>query len=92
MGWNTIDVVKKSNLFSPEQNKRFYFVHSYYVECFDSKDILGSTNFIHNFTSAFEKDNIIGMQFHPEKSQNNGLATLQSFFHWARMCIGNNYD
>ena len=79
MGWNTINVVKKSNLFSPEQNKRFYFVHSYYANPANNSDILAKTfhgNF--EFTSVVKKNNILGTQFHPEKSGNLGIEFLRN--------------
>ena len=83
MGWNKVKIVKSSKLFSDSSSnqilRKFYFVHSYYVECFDSKDILGSTNFILDFTSAFEKNNIIGLQFHPEKSHKYGMEIIKNF-------------
>lgn len=80
MGWNTIRHHKSSALFDElESEKRYYFVHSYYVECRDSQDILATTRYTHDFTSAFEKGNIIGVQFHPEKSHTFGLKLLKNF-------------
>jgi imidazole glycerol-phosphate synthase subunit HisH len=79
MGWNTIDVVKKSNLFSPEQNKRFYFVHSYHVVCNDKKDISTTTDYGFNVTASFENKNVYGVQFHPEKSHRFGKELFKKF-------------
>jgi len=83
MGWNTITLNKPSRLFDglpvETSEQKFYFVHSYYVECTNSIDILASTNYIREFTSAFEKNNIIGMQFHPEKSHKYGMKVFKNF-------------
>ena len=57
----------------------FYFVHSYYVGCESSEDILFRSNYEITFTSGFLKGNIMGVQFHPEKSHLSGLKVLKSF-------------
>ena len=80
MGWNFIKKHKESNLLrniNPES--RFYFVHSYYVRLNSPSDILTSTVYEREFTSSFEKGNIIGVQFHPEKSHKFGMALLKNF-------------
>ncbi len=80
MGWNIIKHQKESKLFNEsESEKRFYFVHSYCVECFNQEDILTTTPYTHDFVSAFEKENIIGVQFHPEKSHKFGMNLLRNF-------------
>ncbi|MDS1369872.1 imidazole glycerol phosphate synthase subunit HisH [Aliarcobacter butzleri] len=80
MGWNIVNHEKISILFNElESEKRFYFVHSYYVELNCKKDILTITNYGHNFVSAFEKENIIGVQFHPEKSHKFGMNLIKNF-------------
>ena len=80
MGWNIINHQKKSKLFDEyESEKRFYFVHSYYVNCNQKGDILTTTNYGKDFTSSFEKENVIGVQFHPEKSHNFGMKLLKNF-------------
>ena len=69
MGWNTVSVAKPSVLsadFSSET--RFYFVHTYYVDCKSQADVLLTTRYGIDFGSAFQVGNIIGMQFHPEES------------------------
>ena len=67
MGWNIIYNQKESKLFTPtDDEERFYFVHSYYVSCNNREDILTTTSYGHNFVSSFEKENIVGVQFHPE--------------------------
>ena len=80
MGWNECIAMKDSNLTNDDfTERRFYFVHSYYVDVDSSADILFETQYGRKFTSAFEKDNIIGMQFHPEKSHKFGLSILKNF-------------
>lgn len=80
MGWNECKIKKSSKLIKPSSEcPRFYFVHSYYVKVDNSSDILFETQYGFNFTSAFERDNIIGMQFHPEKSHKFGLTILKNF-------------
>lgn len=80
MGWNSINIAKDSLLLNEmTQSELFYFVHSYYMRCFDEKDILGSTKYFHEFTSMVQKDNIIGTQFHPEKSHDRGSKLIRNF-------------
>ena len=80
MGWNIIKHNKSSNLFNEiDSEKRFYFVHSFYVSCNDTNDILTTTNYGYEFVSSFEKDNIIGCQFHPEKSHKFGMQLFKNF-------------
>jgi glutamine amidotransferase len=80
MGWNYLTVNKESPLLKdmyPEP--RFYFVHSYYFNANESHDILASTSYESEFTSAVEKENILGVQFHPEKSHKFGMKLLKNF-------------
>ncbi|MCT7487114.1 imidazole glycerol phosphate synthase subunit HisH [Aliarcobacter cryaerophilus] len=80
MGWNIIKHQKSSQLFDElESEKRFYFVHSYCVSCNHQEDILTTTNYTHDFVSSFEKENIIGVQFHPEKSHKFGMSIIRNF-------------
>lgn len=80
MGWNTTQLLKDSHIFKTmPENFRFYFVHSYYVECNNKEDILATTYHGHHFVSAFQKDNIFGVQFHPEKSHKFGMQLLKNF-------------
>lgn len=80
MGWNIIKHKKSSKLFDEfESEKRYYFVHNYYVEANQNDDILTTTPYTHNFVSSFEKGNIIGCQFHPEKSHKFGMTLLKNF-------------
>lgn len=80
MGWNTIMVCKENSLFKGLGHEpRFYFIHSYHVVCKKEDDIIAKTFFGYEFVSAFAKDNIAGVQFHPEKSHKFGMKLLQNF-------------
>lgn len=80
MGWEYVHQKKESALLidMPEAPK-FYFVHSYYIKNNNESDVLLETDYIHPFHSAFEVDNIIGVQFHPEKSHKYGMKLLTNF-------------
>lgn len=80
MGWNRISVKKDSLLMKdiPDLSE-FYFVHSYYVTANDESDLLNETEYEYSFTSAVEKDNIFGVQYHPEKSHDIGARLLKNF-------------
>jgi glutamine amidotransferase len=80
MGWNRIYPQKQSALLDnlpPEP--RFYFVHSYHVQCNNPKDVLGTTSFGGDFHSMLQHENIYGAQFHPEKSHKFGMKLLKNF-------------
>jgi glutamine amidotransferase len=80
MGWNTLQVLRDTPLFpSDGEEKRFYFVHSYKVSCNDPADPIAMTNYGENFVSAFQRQNIFGMQFHPEKSHRFGMEVMRRF-------------
>ncbi|SMD44067.1 glutamine amidotransferase [Aquiflexum balticum DSM 16537] len=80
IGWNTIDFKKKSLLDSGfHKNEMYYFVHSYYVKCKIPTDVLCESTYGIAFDSAFESNNIVGFQFHPEKSHRSGLNLLNNF-------------
>jgi glutamine amidotransferase len=80
MGWNEVSWQKESPILNGLSEKlRYYFVHSYFVECNNQNDVLGATHYGQDFVSAFQHDNIIGMQFHPEKSHQFGMELLQNF-------------
>ncbi|MEK7124180.1 MAG: imidazole glycerol phosphate synthase subunit HisH [Patescibacteria group bacterium] len=80
VGWNTLNIVKKNPLFSKlSGNPSFYFDHSYHFAC-DQKYIAATCDYGQKVVVAVQKDNIFGVQFHPEKSQNNGLKLFRSFF------------
>jgi len=79
MGWNTIEAKNNIMFENLPDDKRFYFVHSYYYDCDDKKNIIASTNYGIKFTSAINKNNIWGTQFHPEKSHICGMKLLDNF-------------
>ena len=80
IGWNNVNVVNNSSqmVFSLA-NKDFYFVHSYYFDCLNSKNVLALTNYGINFPSIVCKENVYGVQFHPEKSSKQGLNLIKNF-------------
>jgi glutamine amidotransferase len=80
MGWNLVKVYQRNPLFEemyPEA--RFYFVHSYHVACKNKEDVLTQTCYGYEFVSALKKENIYGVQFHPEKSHKFGMKLLDNF-------------
>ena len=79
MGWNLVIPTnsKYNNLISTKND--YYFVHSYYFECADKDNILAETKYGTNFASIVGKENIYGVQFHPEKSSSQGLNLLKEF-------------
>ena len=80
IGWNKVFLKKQDPLFHgiPE-NIHFYFVHSYHILPKKMSHYLGTSNYGYSFVSAVRKDNLWGVQFHPEKSQNAGLKLLKNF-------------
>ena len=83
MGWNMVKQVSDHPLWhNIEDNARFYSVHSYYVKEGDSSVVSGTTNYGIDFTCAIAKDNMFAVQFHPEKSQHDGLQLLTNFVNW----------
>jgi glutamine amidotransferase len=80
MGWNYVRQLKPGNLFKElSDDARFYFVHSFYFKANEESDILTSTTYESEFTSSVEKGNILGVQFHPEKSHKFGMRLLKNF-------------
>jgi len=79
MGWNIVEPKLSSNLFNLKEEQRFYFVHSYHVDCSNTEDASAMTNYGYDFISAVEKDNVMGVQFHPEKSHRFGAALLKRY-------------
>ncbi len=80
IGWNTINIVGQSPLMRTiEQNSKLYFVHSFYVTCKERKEISSETFYEHKFVSSFNKENIFGVQFHPEKSHDIGIKMIKNF-------------
>lgn len=80
IGWNILKIAQPHALFEGiDKSSRFYFVHSYHVCCNDSNDVIATTPYFIEFTSAFARGNIMGVQFHPEKSLKYGFRILQNF-------------
>jgi glutamine amidotransferase len=80
MNWNEINIKKLSPLFNKLNNEsRFYFVHTYHMKTNNPEDILSTSNYGYEFVSGVQKDNIWGMQFHPEKSHKFGMQLLSNF-------------
>ncbi|MCC6227346.1 MAG: imidazole glycerol phosphate synthase subunit HisH [Microthrixaceae bacterium] len=80
VGWNEVDPTAPHPLFAGiEDRSDFYFVHSYRFSCANSSDALATTPYCGGFASVVARDNIIGVQFHPEKSQSVGLQLLRNF-------------
>lgn len=80
LGWNSISLTKDSSLFyNVNQNDGFYFIHSYYFETASNDDILTESFYGKKFTSSVNRENIYGVQFHPEKSHKNGINLLKNF-------------
>ena len=79
MGWNEVSIKKENKLIKHKEEKNYYFVHSYFFECKFAKNEVASTNYGLNFTSIVSKENIYGVQFHPEKSSNQGMRLIRNF-------------
>jgi glutamine amidotransferase len=83
MGWNNVRQCNDHPLWEGiATDSRFYFVHSYFVHAGPDNDIAGATDYGLRFTSAAARDNVFAVQFHPEKSQRQGLRLLRNFVRW----------
>lgn len=80
MGWNYVKIKNNNcNYLAGNEEVRFYFVHSYHAVCNDCKDIWMVSNYGYEFVAAVHRDNIYGVQFHPEKSHRYGKKLVQWF-------------
>ncbi len=79
MGWNHVTAPRPNPLIRGDERRRFYFVHGYYVECSRPEDVIGTARYGFDFTCAVNRENIYGVQFHPEKSHKFGMALLEGF-------------
>lgn len=81
MGWDIVDIKKDipltHNLF--DQRQRYYFVHSYHAVCESIDNVMMTCDYGYEFAAAAVKDNIMGVQFHPEKSHSFGMKLLENF-------------
>lgn len=86
IGWNTIELTKDHPLFdgisTGPDGLHAYFVHSYHLGVERAEDLLATTDYGGQVTAAVARDNMVGTQFHPEKSQNLGLALIANFLRW----------
>lgn len=79
MGWNKTKPTCTDNIFKNLEENRFYFVHSYHVVCNDERDVLATADYGEKFICSIYKDNIYGVQFHPEKSHKFGMRLFKNF-------------
>ena len=79
MGWNEVIIKKDNDLVEKNQIHNYYFVHSYFFECQSEENEVAVTDYGFNFSSIISKENIFGVQFHPEKSSLYGLKLLNNF-------------
>lgn len=80
MGWNSVNLSYEDKLYEGlEDINKFYFVHSFYAICGDRSSALSTTEYGFEFDSSIKKNNIYGVQFHPEKSHKFGMQLLQNF-------------
>jgi len=83
MGWNEIEMKKDCFLFSNIKNKsHMYFIHGYEFMTKQKDYVIATTNYGNQIIASVVKENIVGTQFHPEKSQKNGLVILENFLKW----------
>lgn len=79
MGWNIVYPKVEQGIFRDLTHNRFYFVHSYYVECANLGDVLATSDYGGRFCCSLRNKNIFGVQFHPEKSHKYGMQLLKNF-------------
>jgi imidazole glycerol-phosphate synthase subunit HisH len=79
MGWNDIHPVDACMLYENIEEPRFYFTHSYHLVCKDTSKVTATSEYGYSFTASVRQDNIMGVQFHPEKSHRFGMQLYQNF-------------
>ena len=79
MGWRDVEFQNEIQLIFKKNPSKFYFVHSYFFELSDQNDVWNMSNYGFDFCSGFKRDNILGVQFHPEKSHQYGVQLLKYF-------------
>jgi len=80
MGWNDLQITGKHPLLKGiKTSEHAYFVHSYHAQCRDNSEVLATVSYGQTITAVVGRDNIMGTQFHPEKSQETGLKLLKNF-------------
>jgi glutamine amidotransferase len=83
IGWNELSLVRDHPVLSGLDGEAFYFVHSYYPVPEDTGDLIGETDYGTRFCSAAGRENLVAVQFHPEKSSSAGLKLYDNFLAWA---------
>ncbi|TBL67781.1 imidazole glycerol phosphate synthase subunit HisH [Paenibacillus thalictri] len=87
VGWNTVHFTADHPVFHKVKNDLdFYFTHSYHFVCEKNEYIIGKTDYGQALNTIVAKNNVIGFQFHPEKSQKNGLKLIENFCEWDGKC------
>jgi len=84
IGWNELFLVRGHPVLDGLDGEAFYFVHSYYPEPEEAGDLVGETEYGGRFCSAAGRENLVAVQFHPEKSSGAGLRLYENFLSWAR--------
>lgn len=79
MGWSSVLPSKTTRLYDKKSKSKFYFTHSFYVQCKNKACIASTTKYEIDFTSSFQVNNIYGVQFHPEKSHIFGINFFKNF-------------
>ena len=80
MGWDIVEFKQDNSLLKGlEGTQRYYFVHSYHAQCDSKENVLMTCDYGYEFAASVVKDNIMGVQFHPEKSHDFGMALLRNF-------------
>lgn len=79
MGWNELEIKRGTPLTEGLEHPRFYFVHSYHMSCCRREDVVATATYGGEFTALVQRDNVWGVQFHPEKSHRFGMALLNNF-------------
>ncbi len=83
IGWNELSLVRTHPVLEGLDGEAFYFVHSYYPEPAEAGDLIGETEYGARFCSAAGRENLVAVQFHPEKSSRAGLKLYENFLSWA---------
>ncbi len=86
MGWNYLEVQGSGHEYFTDERVKFYFVHSFYVQCDDERYVMATASYGLKFCASFKKNNIYGVQFHPEKSHQYGMSFFKSFFKELEVC------
>jgi glutamine amidotransferase len=84
MGWNELRLVRDHPVLDGLDGEDFYFVHSFYPEPAEQADVIGETEYGVRFCAAAGRENLVAVQFHPEKSSRAGLGLYENFLAWSR--------